>query len=340
MKAALPLLLSATLASAQAGFNTSAAANSSDVSNIQFNGNGEFNLADFNLGDLNLNELEAGGLDLGNIDLGDQDAIAEAILAMLNNLCLGNALDLNKILSFGFNNDVDLFFQLAQLEQLEQLGFLNLGGIQSLFSKGLALGGFNLGEYSQSSQWRFLADDTNPGVFKREIAEARKTMKRTKLRRGQKIKRQCPESGIALGAAEENTFTIATADPDAFATSTTTAVAAAATTEEIAFTIATADPDAPVASSVTVAAAATTSVTSAASVASASSTASSAAVSVAPAAGAADASAVSAASASAVPAAAASAMAAAPAAAVPAAAATSAAAAGAGDVENLSDLTR
>ncbi|KAK4107922.1 hypothetical protein N656DRAFT_802197 [Canariomyces notabilis] len=314
MKAALPLLLSATLASAQAGFNTSAAANSSDVSNIQFNGNGEFNLADFNLGDLNLNELEAGGLNLGNIDLGDQDAIAEAILAMLNNLCLGNALDLNKILSFGFNNDVDLFFQLAQLEQLEQLGFLNLGGIQSLFSKGLALGGFNL------------------GVFKREIAEARKTMKRTKLRRGQKIKRQCPESGIALGAAEENTFTIAT--------STTTAAAAAATTEEIAFTIATADPDAPVASSVTVAAAATTSVTSAASVASASSTASSAAVSVAPAAGAAGASAASAASTSAVPAAAASAVAAAPAAAVPAAAATSAAAAGAGDVENLSDLTR
>ena len=137
----LPLLLSAGLASAQVNLANQVGVNGLNSSGI---GNG-FSAANFDLGNLDLGSLEVGGLNLGNVDLGNQDVVAEAILAMLGGFCLGNALDLNSILGFGFNNDVDLFFQLAQLMQFEQLGFLNLGGIHSLFNKGLALGGFNLG---------------------------------------------------------------------------------------------------------------------------------------------------------------------------------------------------
>jgi hypothetical protein len=152
----LTLLLSAGLASASAhyprqngteNFNVS----STDTSSVGVDSSSSFdtnsfNVNDFDLGDLDLNGLEIGGFNLGSVDLGNQDVIAEAILAMLGDFCLGNALSLNNILSFGFNNDVDLFFQLAQLAQLEQLGFLDLGGIQSLFQSGQVLGGFNLGK--------------------------------------------------------------------------------------------------------------------------------------------------------------------------------------------------
>lgn len=125
------------------GFNRGAGFN---VANNGFNRGAGFNVNNLNLGGLNLGDLNVGGLNLGNVDLGNQDVVAEAILAMLGGFCLGNALDLNSILNFGADNDVDLFFQLAQLMQLEQLGFLNLGGIQNLFNKGSVLGGFNLGE--------------------------------------------------------------------------------------------------------------------------------------------------------------------------------------------------
>lgn len=141
MKTTLPLLLSAGLASAQVNLANQVGVNDLNSSGI---GNG-FSAANFDLGNLDLGSLEVGGLNLGNVDLGNQDVVAEAILAMLGGFCLGNALDLNSILGFGFNNDVDLFFQLAQLMQFEQLGFLNLGRIHSLFNKGLALGRFNLG---------------------------------------------------------------------------------------------------------------------------------------------------------------------------------------------------
>ncbi|KAH6856637.1 hypothetical protein B0I37DRAFT_443286 [Chaetomium sp. MPI-CAGE-AT-0009] len=242
---ALSFLLTAGLASArihlprQAGINNLNNLNvsSSGASNVSVNGASSFNLADFNLGDLGLDGLEVGGLNLGSVDLGNQDVIADAILAMLGGFCLGNTLDRNNILSFGFNNDVDLFFQLAQLMQLEQLGFLDLGGVQSLFNNGQVLGGFNL------------------GVFKREVSEAKKMMKRTKLRRGQKAKRQCATGSVgAVGTAgagnsgaavDDDTFNIATAPPDTFATATATAGEAGFTIatvpeEEAGFTIATA----------------------------------------------------------------------------------------------------
>lgn len=146
----LTILLTAGLASARVHFPRQDDVNNFDVSssissNIGVNGASSVSLGDFNLADLSLDRLEVGGLNLGNVDLGNQDVIAEAILAMLGGFCLNDALDLNRILSFGFNNDVDLFFQLAQLMQLEQLGFVDLSGVQSLFNSGRVLGGFDLG---------------------------------------------------------------------------------------------------------------------------------------------------------------------------------------------------
>ncbi|KAK0735787.1 hypothetical protein B0T21DRAFT_368523 [Apiosordaria backusii] len=217
MKTAV-LLLSVGLASAQVLSNSTGIFNSSSSS---------LTSSDFDINSLNqqldLNNLNVNGLNLGNIDLGNQDAIVDAILAMLGGLCLGGQLNRNNILGFGFNNDVDLFFQLAQLQQFQQLGFIGLGGIQNLFNKGKVLGGFNL------------------GLFKREIADARKTMKRTTLRRGQNARRQSCAQGVGPGAIgagfdnqEEAAFTIATAENPVLETATATAAAD--------FTIATADP--------------------------------------------------------------------------------------------------
>lgn len=219
MKTAV-LFLSVGLASAQVLNNSTGVFSNSTSSfaspNVDIN---NLNLG----GQVDLNSLDVNGLNLGNIDLGNQDEIVDAILAMLSGFCLGGQFNRNNILGFGFNNDVDLFFQLAQLQQFQQLGFLNLGGVQNLFSKGKVLGGFNL------------------GLFKREIADARKTMKRTVLRRGRYAKRQsCAQGagsgaiGSGVGGQEEAAVTIATAENPPLETATATAAAD--------FTIATADP--------------------------------------------------------------------------------------------------
>ena len=163
---------------------------------------GGANLGNLNLGGLNLGDLDIDGLNLGSVDLADQDAIARAILQMLNGLCLSgnNALNnLDSVLGLGFDDDLDLFLQLAQLAQLQQLGSLGNGGVRNLFNSGFVGGvggGFNLGEYILRNIVLLLlnylgANMTITGVFKREVTEARKTMKRTKLRRGTKIRRQC-----------------------------------------------------------------------------------------------------------------------------------------------------
>lgn len=137
----------------------SASAHTTHLAPRQFNFNDLLNgtlsnvngALDLNFGDQSsLDGLEIGGVNLGRVDLGNQDVVAEAILAMLGGLCLGNSLSRNNILSFGSNNDVDLFFQLARLAQLQQLGFLDVGGIQSLFNAGQVRGGFNLGKFSFS----------------------------------------------------------------------------------------------------------------------------------------------------------------------------------------------
>jgi hypothetical protein len=115
-----------------------------------------------NLGsNLNLGNLDFGGLNLGSIDLSNQNDVANAILEMMQLLCVGNNLDLNGLLNLGSNGDLELFLEMAQLLQLEQLGFINVGGIQSLINSGLVFGNFgnvnnvgfnsfNLGGFSSS----------------------------------------------------------------------------------------------------------------------------------------------------------------------------------------------
>ncbi|KAL2259113.1 hypothetical protein VTK26DRAFT_7333 [Humicola hyalothermophila] len=196
----ITLLLSACLASAQ--LNIAGQFRTNPLNRV-VNVGEKLNLSNLDLGILDLGSLNIGGLNLGRVDLRNQGVVAEAILALLGGFCLDDALDPDSILRLGLDNDVDLFFQLAQLMRFEQLGFLDLRGIHSLFNKGLVLGGFNLGH------------------FKREVSEARKTMKRTRLHRGQ-VRRQC--ATLTATATDEVAFIIATADPNAVATSTTAVV--------------------------------------------------------------------------------------------------------------------
>lgn len=97
-------------------------------------------------GDLNLDDLNIDGLNMGNIDLNDQEALAQGILSMLAGFCLNNVLNQNNILNLGLNNELELFLELAQLAQLQQLGFLSGTGIRGLFNSGALLGGFNFGK--------------------------------------------------------------------------------------------------------------------------------------------------------------------------------------------------
>ena len=151
-------------------------------------------------------------------------------------------------------------------------------------------------------------------------------IKRTKLRRGEKVKRQCAVGGVGSvnSGEEEDIFNIATAPPDPLVTETATTTATAdeagftiatAPSEEEGFTIATA-PAAP-------AAAQTVSLIDAAASAAAIAAANAASGSVSDGSSAATAVAQVVATATAV-----------------AAAATSTAAAEGGEVENLSELTR
>ncbi|KAB5572459.1 hypothetical protein GE09DRAFT_672709 [Coniochaeta sp. 2T2.1] len=114
------------------------------IANI-FNSSAGFNGSQFSASDpnfdpasLNLNNL--GGVNLGQIDFSDQNSVASGILSMLNVLCAGNLFDLNSILNLGQNNDLELFLELVQLMQLEQLGFLNVFDVQSLLGSGFGAG--------------------------------------------------------------------------------------------------------------------------------------------------------------------------------------------------------
>ncbi|KAK3307074.1 uncharacterized protein B0T15DRAFT_573940 [Chaetomium strumarium] len=196
----LALLLSAGLVSArvnlpnQIGINSVAGINLnlSDGSNI---GNAQgLNLSSFKLVDLDLHKWSGdGGPEPRQRRPRKPGHRCRDHPGYARKALLGQRPEPAKHLSFGFNNDVDLFLQIAQLMQLEQLGFVDLGKIHSLLNSGLVLGGFDL------------------GVFKRENEVAKKTMKRTKLRRGQKVKRQCVTMGApAATSAEEGIFTIAT----------------------------------------------------------------------------------------------------------------------------------
>ncbi|KAK0627126.1 hypothetical protein B0T14DRAFT_493301 [Immersiella caudata] len=225
------LLFSVGLASAQglqAGGVNNLNLDANALLNTTFNVNG--NAADFDPASLGINLASLGnqGFNFANLDFGNQDALAQGIQALLGQLCLANALNFNNIIGLGLNNQLDLFLQLAQLQQLQNLGFIGLGGAAALFNSGRIFGGGGF----------------DVGFFKRELQNAKKMMKRTKLRRGQRVtKRQCQGVNSAqpvvagANALNAGAVTIATANPSA------------------AFTIATAAP--PVALATPVAAVAT-----------------------------------------------------------------------------------
>jgi hypothetical protein len=117
--------------------NGASALNLGDLNNIQGG----------NVNGLDLNSLNINGLNLGSVDLGNQNDVVNAILEMMLGLCLNNNIfNEEELLELGEQQDEELFLELAQLMQLEELGFVSLGGIQSLFNSGLVLGNFNLGK--------------------------------------------------------------------------------------------------------------------------------------------------------------------------------------------------
>lgn len=87
--------------------------------------------------DINLAALNLGLFNLGSVNLQDQLAVAEGILALMNSFCLSQAVDLNSLLGLGLDDQVDMFLELAQLAQLESLGFLNVFGVQNLIESNL-----------------------------------------------------------------------------------------------------------------------------------------------------------------------------------------------------------
>jgi len=136
-------------------FNSSVGLNGSQIDSASPN---------FDPASLNLNNL--GGVNLGQVDFSNQDSIASAILSMLNVLCAGNLFDVNSILDLGLNNDLELFLELVQLMQLEQLGFLNVFDIQSLLGSGFGSGfssGFGSSLVGTSNSNAFNLGTSSPG---------------------------------------------------------------------------------------------------------------------------------------------------------------------------------
>lgn len=100
-----------------------------------------FDQASLDLGNMNL-----GGLNLGSVNLADPVSLAFGIDSLLNGFCLGQLVDLNTLLALGVNNQAQMFLELAQLAQLQSLGFLDTFGVQNLIESNLLFGGggFNL----------------------------------------------------------------------------------------------------------------------------------------------------------------------------------------------------
>ena len=108
-------------------------------SSASFNGS-QLGVSDPNFDPASLNLQNLGSVNLGQIDFSDQNSVASGILSMLNVLCAGNLFDLNSILNLGQNNELELFLELVQLMQLEQLGFLNVFDVQALLGSGFGAG--------------------------------------------------------------------------------------------------------------------------------------------------------------------------------------------------------
>ena len=115
------------------------------LNNTNINGNDSVAVdeAQNNANNMNLDGVNIDGLNLGSVDLSNQQDVIAAILLMMNNLNLGGFFNFNSLFSLGFNNNLQLFLQLAQLMQLQQLGFLTVFDVQNLVRGGFGVGGFN-----------------------------------------------------------------------------------------------------------------------------------------------------------------------------------------------------
>lgn len=78
--------------------------------------------------------------------------MAQGILALMNSFCLANVVNFNALLSVGIDNQVQMLLELAQLAQLQSLGFLNVVGVQNLIQSNLLFGNelnvFNIGGFT------------------------------------------------------------------------------------------------------------------------------------------------------------------------------------------------
>lgn len=90
-----------------------------------------------------------GGLNLGSINLADPVSLAFGIDQLMNNFCLGQLVDLNTLLALGVQNQQQMFLELAQIAQLQQLGLVDVFGAQNLIQSQLLFGnafnGLNVG---------------------------------------------------------------------------------------------------------------------------------------------------------------------------------------------------
>lgn len=96
-----------------------------------------FDPASLNLGNMQVN----GGLNLGSINLADPVSLAFGIDQLMNNFCLGQLVDLNTLLALGVQNQQQMFLELAQIAQLQQLGLVDVFGAQNLIQSQLLFGG-------------------------------------------------------------------------------------------------------------------------------------------------------------------------------------------------------
>lgn len=86
-----------------------------------------------------------GGLNLGSINLADPISLAFGIDQLMNGFCLGQLVDVNTLLALGLQNQQQMFLELAQIAQLQQLGLVNVFGAQNLVQSNLFFGGaFNI----------------------------------------------------------------------------------------------------------------------------------------------------------------------------------------------------
>lgn len=107
----------------------------------------------FDPAQLDLQNMNQGGLNLGSINLADPISLAFGIDQLMNSFCLGGILDLNTLLALGVQQQQQMFLELAQLAQLQQLGLLNVFGAQNLIQSNLLFGGaFNVFNAGRSPQ--------------------------------------------------------------------------------------------------------------------------------------------------------------------------------------------